>query len=55
MFTTYTHYRTGEQFTATGEGEFGAASLAGTWADGTEGVIWPAETLNTGRLVWGPA
>lgn len=49
---TFVHALSGRSFTATEEGAYGAASLAGRWDSGEAGVIWPTETLVDGTRLW---
>ena len=53
MLNTYRHTISGATFTTNGHaGPFGA-SVSGRWNEhGTEGVIFPGETLKDGSPVW---
>lgn len=50
----FTHTITGRTFIGTGEGPFGASSVAGTWDSGEAGVIFPGDTLKDGSALWEP-
>ena len=52
LSSTFTHTTSGRRFTVTGEGPFGPMSSAGTWDDGTEGVIFTEEKWGNGDPVW---